>query len=1192
MPRLQRSIYLKPEYKETAKQAVRLQGFSSQGHLADCIPLARSTVNQFLNGKSKDVEPATKICAALKLDVYQVTNIAQLGGISKPRIDWGEATENAQLAVRNHELDSLVEKLDAQDRRLVRIEGMPGMGKNNLSYRLAQKIHARYEFVIWRSLDQYTSIRDLLTEWLHFFSCESSDVSGSDEQLWNDLKAYLNEHRCLLIVTNIDLALRRDPMDPMHRDLLRMLRTVVCEQRGSCLIVTSDIASQEIDSLTTDNNVHVLRWEVSSLSIPAIKEIFNEIGKENGAFSATEEDWLVLQDNYLGNPFVLKNIAINIQRTFAGDISSFIAFGTPVFNGTRAFLSELLSHLTDAEQAVMYWLAICRHPLTLFELKDIVSGAFDDHQLLTIIKRLSQRFLIESKQEGIMVLPPMIREFVVNRLVFQISQNIIDNDMDLIAQYPLLITSVRAALVKDQKKFLLQPIISRLKAHFGTERVTIERLLEILHGHQRLSDQFTKYASGNLVNLLNQMGFEWSDQDLSNLTLKNVDFQNATLNGVNFANTDLSGSLFLSAFGNILSTAFSPDGEYMAAGDANDQIYVWRVGENRPVLDKILTGYSYWVRSLAFSPDSKYIASAGEDGNVCIRDVETWLDITLFEGHLDRVRAIAFSPDASSAGAFSVDEKYLASGSDDRTVRVWDLVRREFLTSLVHHSDKVRAVEFLAKSRKLLSASQNSQICIWRFTSEDEIVLDTTYWLMDNPACPLRTVSISPDDRRLVSGHDDGIIRLWDLETGEFLQQFAKRHNSWIRNIHFSPDGKMIASSSEDKTICLWDATTGECLHTLRRHSGRVWSVAFHPKRSWLVSGGDGLKIKLWNTENGDCLGAFRGYNHETRPIAFSPDGELLATGNNQAAVDLKDSLLEQHFPEKFRNGSGNIWALSYSPDGYSLVGGSDDKHVKIWNTLKADTYPKSLPGHSNWIRTIAYSPDGKLIASGSDDKTIRVWNAITHECIHTFAGENAHVDWVRSLVFHPTEPILISAGDDGNIKIWSTDNWNLMQSVRTLQRQIWSISVHPGGTYLVSGSNDKTLRLWNVHTFECLVELAAHQNWVSCVAFSPDGQYLASGSYDTTIRLWQLENEQFVCRRILQGHGRAVTSITFHPLSPILASSSKDGSVRLWNYETGDLVKTWRSPRPYEAMNMAGITGLNKTEKLCLRDLGAINVS
>jgi WD40 repeat protein/transcriptional regulator with XRE-family HTH domain len=1160
-----RSLRVKSELLEQVKKAVGRNGFS-QISLAEELTISRATVSKFFNGKAVDRNIAMEICNALGLDLGEVTGYAQTNREFKQRVDWGEATDNTDLSAREEELNALEEKIVVNTCRLVLIEGMKGMGKTNLSYRLGKRIQDHFDFVIWRSLDQYDYYEELQVDLLSFFGGEQSE---NDEKKWQDLISYLKNYRCLLVFANIDKFLQDYSLNYQNLGCQRLLRWMVEGQKRSCLVMTSSIEPREIKLLKGSQFVHCL--QVQPLSIDAIRNIFRNIG----SFVGSEGDWLQLQQNYSGNPFVLANIACNVQESFGGNITDFIGYGTVIFNGVEEFLDHQLGYLSEIEKNVMYWLAIYRHSINIFDLKDIVSGLFGD-QLLTIISHLKLRFFVEGAGEGILIQPPMIREYFIKRLINEICQEIIKNKLLLLMQFPLLITTTKSLVRKDQEKFILIFIIAGLKRELGTDRHIESRLRDIL---QQQRGQSKGYICGNILNLLNQLKVNFNEQDFSNLILKNTNFREVSLHGTSLSNSDLSDSIFLHAFSNVLSVTFSHDGHFLAIGDTNDQIYIWKIAGNRLILEHIFTSHNHWVRVLAFSPDSRMIASAGEDGKVYLREVDTGKDPASFDGHIDRVRSLAFSTDG----------KYLASGSDDKTVRVWNLPRKEFITALTNHKDKVRSVVFHPNSNILISASQDNHICVWEIHNQSVRLL-RSFELSENDGNILRTLTISPDGKTLASGSDDGVVRLWNLETGAFTRSFEQRHTNWLRSIVFSPNGDKLASASEDETICVWDVNTSECLHTLKGHTGRVWSVSFHPYRSWLVSGDDGLKVKFWHTGTGECLGAFKGYSQETRPIVFCPDGTILATGNNHATVNLKDSLTG-NIQSKLQNDGRNIWSLAYSPDGHKLVGGSDDTKIRIWDLSLKNNPPNVLTGHSNWVRTVAFSPDGQFIASGSDDKTVKLWDANSRrqDCLYTF---EAHTDWVRSIFFDPKQPILASGSDDGTIRLWDIKSFNSkpITKLEGNQHQIWTISIHPNGNLLASGSNDNTINVWDLKGYQPLITLKEHRSWVSSLAFSPNGKWLASGSYDMTIRLWELSSGKYTCERILQGHGKAVISIAFHPKKPILASSSKDGSIRLWNLETGEHIDCWRLPRPYENMNITGVTGLTSAQKLSLKTLGAVD--
>ncbi|MDJ0730250.1 MAG: helix-turn-helix domain-containing protein [Crocosphaera sp.] len=1174
-----RSVQLKPELKKSIKALLPRNGFPSQKALAEHLGLSRDVVSRFLNGKPIDRLNAEEICSALGCDIREVTYIEETQP-KETKIDWGEATNNFDLfdlSARNKELETLTQWIIKDKCRVILIEGIKGMGKTNLSYQLAQQNKEDFDYVILRSLDQYHSIDEFLKDLLLFLNDEE-DIKGLDtKQKLDNLIEKLKSFRCLLILANIDWAIEQNSLKFNNANYNLFLKEIAEKQDKSCLVMTSNIEPIEISLLVAQN-----RWsrclKIEPLPVEAIQDIFNRVG----SFEGTEEDWELLRDTYQGNLFILVNVAINIKKSFAGNITHFISYGNFVFNGVEEFTKEQLENLLEIEKNVMYWLAIYRNPINLFELKHIMGGLLSD-QILTIIKHLKSRFFVESKNEGVLIQPPMIRDYLIKKLINDMTEEIINENFNLLNDFPLFLPTETIKVREDQEKFILKPIIEKLKAKLNTEEQVREHLRKILDNNKNNTSH--RYLGGNIFNLLLHLGY-LENKDFSSLVLNNANLREISLENIDFSESDLSNQMFLNGFSNVISVAFSPDGRWLAIGDTNAQIYLWKVGESCPILHHIINSNNFWVRAIAFSPDSKIITSGGEDGNICLWEVETGKSIATFSGHLDRIRSLSYSANG----------QLLASSSDDGTIRIWDCNRKELITVLTKHQDKVRWVSFHPDQHTLISASQDNQICLWDI-SDLEVKLIKIFWLeenlKENQENILRAIAMSPDGKLLASGTDDGMVRLWDLETGKFKQSLSHNHNDWIRCLAFSPKGDKIASASEDTTICISDVKTGKHLHTLRGHNGGVWSIDFHPKLSWLVSGEMGFNVRIWNYESGECLEVTQGYSQEIQPITYNPDGTILAVGTNQAIVYLKDSS-DGETKAEISTYKGNILSLAYSPDSQILIGGSDDTKLYIWDTFSNNRLITSLEEHKNWIRTVAYSPDGKFMATGSDDKTVKLWNAFNYKLLKTFEG---HTDWIQSLCFHPSQPLLISGSDDGTIKSWDINDLNnpnpLVTIFQSSQREVWTVAISPNGKLMASGSNDNTICIWNLESknTQPLMILPNHRNWISSVAFSPDSQWLASGSYDTSIRLWKLSSTQYSCDKILLGHGNAVMCVTFHPHEHTLASSSKDGTIKRWNYETGECLSTWRSPRPYENMNITGVTGLNSAQKYALKTLGAIEM-
>ena len=152
----------------------------------------------------------------------------------------------------------------------------------------------------------------------------------------------------------------------------------------------------------------------------------------------------------------------------------------------------------------------------------------------------------------------------------------------------------------------------------------------------------------------------------------------------------------------------------------------------------------------------------------------------------------------------------------------------------------------------------------------------------------------------------------------------------------------------------------------------------------------------------------------------------------------------------------------------------------------------------------------------------------------------------------------------------------------------ITQVAFSPDSKILASGSLDHTVRLWDVQTGQQLKVLPGHTDWVYSVAFSPNGRILASAGTDRIVHLWDVTSGQSF--KVLSGHSNVIRLIAFSPDGRLLASCSMDGTVKLWNVQSGECIKTLRPERPYERMNITGVTSLTEAQKISLKLLGAID--
>lgn len=1164
----------KPEWLEDASNILE----PGENWQYPVLAVSIGTWKRFLRGIPVKTLYFKAFCQVLKLkweDVVETQNKGSAKDENKStsisKHDWNAAPDVSIFYDRSLELTKLKQWLIDDKCRLVTILAMGGVGKTALSVKLAQEVSGEFDYIIWRSLREAPTVEKIIADIIKFVSQQREiDLPESLSEKITRLLDYLRVSRCLLILDNGESILQSGSSTGNYRDGYsgygELFQRVGESQHQSCLILTSREQFKEVRRLAGET-LPVRVWELQGL------EKATEILRARG-IAGSPQDIEELIKCYHGNPLALQIVPGTINKLFRGDIKAFLDRGITVFDDIYDLLTQQFERLSQLEKSLMYWLAINRQAVSETELVEDVLG-LSSRQIREGLDSLLRRCLIQSTKGGL-TLQNVVMEYVSEVLIDRIIQELDSCELNLLRTHAIIKASAPDFLRENQKRVLLEPVAESLcKSH--PKRILEQKFRLIV---EKLREQELElpvgYAGGNLINLLIQLQVNLTGYDFSRLPISQAYLQGVELPQVNFSDCSFEKTVFSQSLGSIFSVTFSPDQKLLATGGMDGQIRLWDVADGTQILAWL--AHDDWIRCVAFSPDGNLIASCGNDHTVRIWDSETAKCLKIFRGHTDWVWSVYFL----------LGKRLLISVSSDRTAKVWSL---------------------------------DLGICVYTFHEPDREV-----W----------SAAFSSDGQTLATSGADS-VKLWSVWTNKCLKTFDNS-STQVRRLAFSPDNKTLVGSTDNQSLQTWDVLTGKCLRTVKTApTGAIWAVKFSPDGETVISCGTD-KIQLWNLRNGEPQITFHEPHHRIRSLAYSPDQKIIAVGSDDQLVRLWDTQTGEPI-KAFQGYSNRIWTLAISPAPnlsnneqqlIYLASGSDDGKIRLWNAATGECC-QTLSGHQGRIRHVSFSPDGKLLASASHDRTIKVWDVNTGKCVRTYRG---HTDWIWSVIFSQNNHTLISASDDHKVLVWDTSTNKSRLLGRLETEWMWTMASHPRADILATAGNNQAINLWDIHQEVCLASLEGHTHRIRAITFNYSGKLLASSSDDFNVKLWEVETQQCLqnfsghlgeiraltfirtsstqaeilatasddrtirlwdtktgnCLKVLTGHQHSIWSVCYSPQLEILFSCGEDETIKLWDIYIGECIQTLIIPKPYQKMNIEGVSGLTSAIKETLQVLGAVS--
>ena len=530
------------------------------------------------------------------------------------------------------------------------------------------------------------------------------------------------------------------------------------------------------------------------------------------------------------------------------------------------------------------------------------------------------------------------------------------------------------------------------------------------------------------------------------------------------------------------------------------QSYTTRTGERKAEL-VVQTGHTWNLRSVTFSPDGRYLASGGNDSTIKLWEIESGRELKTFAGHKGDVSSIAFSPDGSM----------IASAGYDGTLKLWDITSGKMLATTPDPVGYVTAMDSVAFSHdgSSVAVSQldppESKITVYESRTLRQmysVVGGSTLWAQ---------IAFSPDGRILAGSENQETVKLWNAKTGaEIRTMTGKVYDRFKHNtadITFSADGKTIVSGGSDGVARLWDVATGAELKAFQGHTNRVSAVALSSDGKRLITASWDKTIRFWDVESG------REYQPPKKTVEYISDTALMRNGSLLAIAEGKDIRVW----DLDRGGepttlTGNVFlteGIALSPDNAYLAVGEYGDRLGLWN-LRSQTRLTILPGHKGNVRKLEFSPNGKILATGGGfvDGKIKLWNSENGTEINVLTG---HENSIYALAFSPDGRMLASGGHDEITRLWDVASGRLIKEFKDTSREnlaneVRALAFTADGKSIIRSALAGIV-MWNIETGAVEKNLIGMGDTLDALAISDDGTHLVGrGFYNKRLLSWDLK--------------------------------------------------------------------------------------
>ena len=616
----------------------------------------------------------------------------------------------------------------------------------------------------------------------------------------------------------------------------------------------------------------------------------------------------------------------------------------------------------------------------------------------------------------------------------------------------------------------------------------------------------------------------------------------------------------------VLAIALSPDGRTLAVGTNSDEVFLYDTRTRRRLASFEPT-HDADNYSLAFSADGSRLAIGYLAGRVGAVLVDTRTRRTLKRLRLPETTAIAdlrFWPDGRTLAATLFDGEYdafhvaIVARFDARNGKRLDPIR-------VDRTGRLSPPPWQTWPKTPVLMTHDARRLV--VGDDDGITLRDAGRLMQLRRFPVRAAAprpvftayaISPDDRTLAIGGEDGSLRLLDLRSGE-VRAASDRHGAEVTGAVFSADGRRLVTTGYDRDIIVWDVRQAVPVETLSGHAGGVEWPQLTPDGKTLYTASDDGTVFTWDLTGTRRLGRrFKagGGSPEFPYMALSSDGQLIARGQEDGAVSIVEAgSLERRKPLPVVP-DGLVRGIAFVPGTHLMVVGGGDGFFALVDADRGRIV-RRLKGHSGDVNTPGISADGRLLAtSGFDEGVVRFWSLPDGRPLGRPLRFRGNVP--NAQLSPDGRTLAVATGDEMGseaLEIWDVRTRRRIERVRPTGG-LGSVRFSRDGRLAAIGNASGQARVFSTADWsEVARPLGGRVGVVEAPAISPDGRTLATGSQDGTVRLWDIETGQLIGAP-LPGLPNQEVLPHFTPDGTRLIASYGNGDAQLWDLRPESLIR------------------------------------